>query len=111
MDDALRFIAAFGYAISQSTPHLYLSALPFSPEQSQIAQRFLPKYPRTITIATGKPIHWPSILFVSEEHTEAVNAVAFSPDQDYFVTGSSDKTICICDAETGNLVSGPLKDT
>ncbi|KXN87181.1 Vegetative incompatibility protein HET-E-1 [Leucoagaricus sp. SymC.cos] len=109
IDDALRFIAAFGYAIAQSTPHIYISALPFAPQHSKVAQRFLPKFPRTVRATTGKPIHWPSILFVSEEHYDAVNSVAFSPDQDYFVSGSSDKTICICDAETGNLISGPFE--
>ncbi|KAF5347992.1 hypothetical protein D9756_010129 [Leucocoprinus leucothites] len=107
--DALRFIAAFGYAISQSTPHLYISALPFAPRQSKVAQRFLPSFPRTIQVTTGKPTNWPSILFISEEHYDAVNSVALSPDQNYFVSGSNDKAICICDAETGNLVSGPFE--
>ncbi|KAF9449463.1 WD40 repeat-like protein [Macrolepiota fuliginosa MF-IS2] len=109
INDALRFVSVFGYAIGQSTPHIYVSALPFAPTNSHLAQRFLPKYTRTIKLTTGKPNNWPSILFVSEEHTQAVNSVAFSPDQENFVSGSSDKTICICDADTGDLVSGPFE--
>jgi hypothetical protein len=40
--DATKFVAAFSSPISQSTPHIYLSALPFAPKKSQVAQHFLP---------------------------------------------------------------------
>jgi hypothetical protein len=34
--DASKFVAAFGSVVSQSAPHLYLSALPFAPERSKL---------------------------------------------------------------------------
>ena len=37
--DAFRFISAFITPISQSTPHVYLSALPFTPEESHVARK------------------------------------------------------------------------
>src|ERR1700685_2579048 len=44
-------------------------------------------------------------------HTGGVLSIAFSPDGKQIVSGSWDKSICISDAETGEMVSGPLKDT
>ncbi|KAJ7236443.1 hypothetical protein B0H12DRAFT_1140412 [Mycena haematopus] len=38
--DAKRFVSFFGEAINQSAPHIYLSALVFAPEESEIAKRF-----------------------------------------------------------------------
>ncbi|KAJ7697158.1 hypothetical protein B0H17DRAFT_1130472 [Mycena rosella] len=40
--DASIFVAAFASIIAASAPHIYLSALPFSPVRSEIAQRFVP---------------------------------------------------------------------
>jgi hypothetical protein len=38
--DAQKFIRTFGGAISLSTPHLYVSAVPFSPKNSRISRKF-----------------------------------------------------------------------
>ncbi|KZT31350.1 hypothetical protein SISSUDRAFT_1103569, partial [Sistotremastrum suecicum HHB10207 ss-3] len=46
--DAVKFINAFATLISQSPPHLYLSALPFAPESSVVAKHFLPHFGNTI---------------------------------------------------------------
>ncbi|KAF8761304.1 WD40 repeat-like protein [Rhizoctonia solani] len=42
-------------------------------------------------------------------HRKEVNSVAFSPNGHYVASGSDDMTVCIWDAENGNLVLGPLK--
>jgi WD40 repeat protein len=55
------------------------------------------------------PTDWSSCVFTSEHHSDWVSSVAFSPDEKYFVSGSWDGTICICDSETGNLISGPFR--
>ncbi|KIJ23160.1 hypothetical protein M422DRAFT_196267, partial [Sphaerobolus stellatus SS14] len=41
-------------------------------------------------------------------HTRAVSSVAFSPDGQRIVSGSSDRTIRIWDAQTGTLIGDPL---
>ncbi|KAF8692453.1 hypothetical protein AX14_002495 [Amanita brunnescens Koide BX004] len=41
-------------------------------------------------------------------HTRSVNSVAFSQDSKRIVSGSPDETIRVWDAETGELVVGPL---
>ncbi|KAF5362457.1 hypothetical protein D9756_002737 [Leucocoprinus leucothites] len=106
--DALRFVAAFTIPIIQSAPHIYLSALPFAPEQSLVAKYFLPRFPRLLALDTGKPSHWSSCVFVSEHHRRAVTAITLSPDEKIFVSGDRDGTICIWDFETGILISGPF---
>ena len=42
-------------------------------------------------------------------HTSSVFSVAFSQDGQHIVSGSEDQTIQIWDAETGEVVVGPLK--
>ena len=41
-------------------------------------------------------------------HTEWVRSVAFSPDGQQIVSGSSDETICVWNAITGEIVAGPF---
>ncbi len=42
-------------------------------------------------------------------HDEGVNSVAYSPNGQYIISGSSDSTIRIWDAETGAPVGNPLR--
>jgi WD40 repeat protein len=106
--DAIRFVAAFTVVISQSAPHLYLSAVPFAPEQSKVAQQFLPHFPQTFSVNMGKAVHWPAFWAVLEGHSGTVNSVSFSHDGRRIVSGSDDCTIRIWDARTGVIVAGPF---
>ncbi|KAF5344554.1 hypothetical protein D9756_011524 [Leucocoprinus leucothites] len=103
--DALRFIAAFSVPITQSAPHIYLSALPFIPEESLVAKYFLPRFPRLLTLDTGKPSHWSSCVFVSEHNGGYITAIALSPDEKTFASKAAFDLICIWDSETGILIS------
>ena len=106
--DALRFISAFIVPISQSAPHVYLSALSFAPEQSHVAKQFRPKFPNTFVVTQGKPSQWPMVVFTAEHLKDYVYDVAFSPDESTFLYRSLD-TVYICDSETGHCISGPFK--
>jgi len=57
--DTLRFIRTFAPTILRSTPHLYLSALPFAPMQSRIFRKFAAKFPHTPRIVAGHVENWP----------------------------------------------------
>ncbi|KAL4074753.1 WD40-repeat-containing domain protein [Scleroderma yunnanense] len=107
--DVLRFIRTFGGAISQSTPHLYLSALPFCPKDSFISIQFSLKFPRIPQVVRGRDIHWPISQVTIKEHTSTVTTVAFSPDGTRIVSGSDDHTIRLWDAETGLTVGSSLE--
>ena len=105
--DALRFISAFIVPISESAPQIYLSALPFAPERSLVAERFCPRFPNTLTISDGRPPQWPMIAFVAEHCWDYVWCIALSPDQKTFVSISQSANIC--DSETGHCISDPFK--
>jgi WD40 repeat protein len=99
----------FGSAISQSTPHIYLSALSFAPEGSRVAEHYRPLFPKILKPRRGKAGDWPAIVAVMEGHTRSVTSVAFSQDGKHIVSGSRDETIRVWDSETGDVVLGPLE--
>jgi len=109
--DALRFISAFIIPISQSTPQIYLSALPFTPERSLVGEKFRPRFPNTLTISDGRPSQWPKNIFVAEHHKDDVECIVLSPDEKTFasISASFMTTSYICDSETGNCISGPFE--
>ncbi|KZP17812.1 WD40 repeat-like protein [Athelia psychrophila] len=107
--DAKMFVNVFAPAISQSAPHIYLSALPFAPTLSLVSRQYLPRYPSTIHLKSGSVQRWPSALKTLEGHKDWVRAVAYSPDGAHIVSGSDDNTIRIWDAETGEAVGEPLR--
>ena len=106
--DALRFVSAFIIPISQRAPHVYLSALPFTPEGSLVARKFCPRFPNTLAITRGKPSQWPSVVFTAEHHKDRVKRMIFSPDESTFAS-ISPQTMYVCDSETGHCISGPFK--
>ncbi|KAJ7142306.1 hypothetical protein C8R44DRAFT_846399 [Mycena epipterygia] len=59
--DAHKFIAAFAPVISQSAPHIYLSAIPSAPVQSLIRRQFSMFYPRALHFDGPSGENWPNI--------------------------------------------------
>lgn len=114
VEDALKFLDAFNTVMSQSLPHIYISALPFAPKSSKVAQRFRAQFPRLVCVEDGKFAEWPRVVFTVDEHEHeaSINCAVFSPnDQSKFIaSGSNDKTVRVWDAETGDLVSGPMDE-
>jgi len=106
--DALRFVSAFITPISQRAPHIYLSALPFAPEESYVVRKFCPRFPNTLAITQGKPSQWPMVMFTAEHHREYVRHMVFSPDERTFAS-ISPQTMYVCDSETGHCISGPFE--
>jgi WD40 repeat protein len=41
--------------------------------------------------------------------SKRIHSASFSPNGLYVVSGSSDRTVCVRDAQNGNLIFGPLK--
>ena len=90
------------------TPHLYISALPFSPAQSIIYKQFSPKHSNLAQIIDGGQPCWPNLQLPIRGHDAGVVSVTFSPDGKRIASGSLDKTICLWDAETGLQLGSPL---
>ncbi|KIM32684.1 hypothetical protein M408DRAFT_326443 [Serendipita vermifera MAFF 305830] len=97
--DMQKFVATFGSIISQSAPHVYLSALPFAPQKSAVSRQYSARWdPKT-----GETVMGPM-----KGHTDWVHSVAFSPDGRLLVSSSYDETILVWDTETSEVVAGPL---
>ena len=90
--DAQRFIRACGGAISHSTPHLYLSALAFSPERAPIA-RFVKSFIGLPKIVSGHRSMWSAMQGVIFGHMGCIACASFSSDGKRIVSGSGDNTI------------------
>ncbi|KAG2349201.1 hypothetical protein BDR05DRAFT_408106, partial [Suillus weaverae] len=86
--DVQRFVQVFSGMILHSTPHLYVSALPFSPIKSTIATRFNARFPNTLRLIHGRLVNWTAIQTVIRGHTSSVLSVSFSPDGTRIVSGS-----------------------
>ncbi|KAE9403797.1 WD40 repeat-like protein, partial [Gymnopus androsaceus JB14] len=108
VEDAIHFVTAFELPISESAPHIYLSALTAAPNQSLIAQEFSNQYSRTIEIVEGRSKKWSAALNVFQVN-RFVTSVVFSPDGHKIVSGSVDKTIRIWDSNTGKQLGNPLE--
>ena len=109
MADATKFVAAFATLMVQSVPHIYLSAIPFAPNQSLVAETFRQKYMNIVSVNSGKARHWPAIQKILRGHIHVVCSVTFSPDGSRIASTSRDKTIRVWDAETGDLIFKPLE--
>jgi len=114
--DALRFISVFIVPISQSASHVYLSALPFAPEESHVARKFRSRFPNTFVVTEGKSSQWSMAVFTAEHQKISVEKIAFSPDESTFLyTSESNRSskiaTYICDSETGRCILGPIYHT
>ncbi|EDR02557.1 uncharacterized protein LACBIDRAFT_393910 [Laccaria bicolor S238N-H82] len=108
--DANRFVMEFLEPITLAAPHIYLSALPFAPRNSNISLHFFKLFQKTMTVMMGQMEHWSERCFLRiADHDGAVKSVAFSPDGRHIVSGSDDKTVRVWDAQTGQTVMHPLK--
>ena len=91
--DGKKFVENFAGMIDVSTPHLYLSGLPFAPCKSILVTSLIPWFPKIAPVTVGQCVDWPTNQLVLQEHTSSVNSVAFSPDGRHIVSGSFDQTI------------------
>ncbi|KAH7345387.1 hypothetical protein B0J17DRAFT_712978 [Rhizoctonia solani] len=87
--DAYRFVFAFFDPIAASTPHIYISALAFAPEQSEIYRRLAPLFPNIATVTKGGDEAWPGWLR-SISHPDLISSLCVSPNGRLLVTGCHD---------------------
>ncbi|CAG7852581.1 Ribosome assembly protein 4 {ECO:0000303/PubMed:16221974} AltName: Full=Notchless protein homolog 1 {ECO:0000250/UniProtKB:Q9VPR4}; AltName: Full=Ribosome biogenesis factor RSA4 {ECO:0000303/PubMed:19737519} [Serendipita indica DSM 11827] len=109
MDQIRRFIMVFSVPIQESAPHIYISALPFTPTNSILHIEGAKMYSNTLCVTEGLEEMYPGLPSRLRGHEGEVSAVGFSPDGSQIVSGSSDNTIRLWDAATGQAVGEPLR--
>ncbi|KIO10747.1 hypothetical protein M404DRAFT_78784, partial [Pisolithus tinctorius Marx 270] len=107
--DGIKFLHNFGSVISHSTPHLYISALPFTPSATMLSRKLMPKFSCIVELSVGGLKEWPVAQLTLPGHTGWVRSVGFSPDGKRIVSGSDDRTVRVWDAERGVQIGGPLQ--
>ncbi|KAG8768048.1 hypothetical protein FRC12_005860 [Ceratobasidium sp. 428] len=107
-DDAYRFTLAFYDGISESAPHLYLSALAFAPVKSGIAQRLRSFFPNIPVVVSGGDEEWPPRL-QTRQVSSAITALKLTSDCSRIISGHIDGSIQVRDVDTGALVLDPIE--
>ena len=109
MKDASELASTFAPAISQSAPHVYITMIPFTMDESKISAHYARNASSLVQVETRGTKPQTSLLRVIGGHSGAVNSASFSPDGKRIASGSDDETVMIWDAETGEIVSGPFR--
>jgi len=109
MRDGQTFVASSREAIERSTPHIYITALPFAPKDSLIYQSFFPLYTGLISIETfGIGPHGGRLMMTLAGHDSAALSVAYSPNGRLLASGSEGGIIRIWDTRMGEEIMNPL---
>jgi WD40 repeat protein len=103
VQDAIRFLLRHYQTVSTWPLQVYSSAIVFSPATSVVRRENLDKIPHWLTNIPTVEEEWASLIQTLAGHSGMVLAVAFSPDGQRIASGSTDNTIKVWDATTGEV--------
>ncbi|CAE7123852.1 unnamed protein product [Rhizoctonia solani] len=105
--DARNFITWFAAnPCSQSTPHIYISALASCAKSSWVYQHYSQRTQGLASISVSG--HDESVLAVWNVDYE-VHSLAISPEGGHIATGSNNGGVRVYDIHTGTMVAGPFE--
>ncbi|KAF4612729.1 hypothetical protein D9613_011784 [Agrocybe pediades] len=107
--DAKDFVEAFSMgACSKSTPHIYISVLPFCYKSNFVYENYWPKTQGLIRVNGSTVNEIRSRPITTWKMHYEVESLAFSHNGTSFATGSRDG-VRIYDADSGEKIAGPFK--
>ncbi|KAF4612633.1 hypothetical protein D9613_011805 [Agrocybe pediades] len=109
--DAREFVEAFSMgACSKSTPHIYISALPFFYKSNFVYENYWTKTRGLITVDGSSVKEKNSRPIATWKMDYWVESIAFSHDGATFATGSTGSRdgVRIHDADSGEILAGPF---
>ncbi|CAG7851213.1 Vegetative incompatibility protein HET-E-1 [Serendipita indica DSM 11827] len=107
--DIGRFMMAFLVPIQESIPHIYISALPFTPGTSKLRTECLNSYQHTLAVTRGLEEGHHGLLMTLRGFKYSVAALAFSPDGSHIASDTGGNAIRLWDIESGQPLGEPLQ--
>ena len=105
--DCTKFVGNFSGIIEKSTPHLYLSALPFALSKSMMPGQLLDRFPGIAKVIVGQHYDWPRSQQVLQVHKAEVTKVASSVGGGHAVPGPVNRITKLGDVSTVDQVIIP----
>ncbi|KAI0056849.1 WD40 repeat-like protein [Artomyces pyxidatus] len=102
--EASRFALNFMDPMALSVPHIYLSAFPFLPKESTLAQQYQGQFSKTLRVVDEHGIRWPPLRSAFSTKTY-IYSLALSPDGTRIAGGGSGNELQIWQIATGQLIS------
>ncbi|CAE6486732.1 unnamed protein product, partial [Rhizoctonia solani] len=110
VEDAHNFITGFASSeASQSTPHIYISSLPFCPRSSTVYKNYWNRTRGLLELKGSLMERREGAPLATWDIGSSVHSVAYSPDGTRVAAGCDDDTVKILNAHDGTLVVDPLE--
>ncbi|KAF8690196.1 WD40 repeat-like protein, partial [Rhizoctonia solani] len=110
LNDSWIFVSTFAAGSgSQSTPHIYISALAFCHPSSWVSQQYKGCTRQLLSLAGSAVEGSPTALLATWRMQSRPVCVAFSSGGSRLAIGFGDGTVCIVHAHNGAVAIGPLK--
>ncbi|KAG8761749.1 hypothetical protein FRC11_013319, partial [Ceratobasidium sp. 423] len=110
VEDARNFVMSFANSpASQSTPHIYISSLPFCPRSSSVYRNYWHRTRGLLELKGSLMEQRESAALATWNIGLAITSAAYSPDGTRIAVGCNDLTIRILNAHDGTPLFDPLR--
>ncbi|KAB5592631.1 Vegetative incompatibility protein HET-E-1 [Ceratobasidium theobromae] len=108
--DAYKFVARFAaHAISLSTPHIYISALPLCPPSSTVSLHYRERMQGLMEVKGTAITQLGRAPLATWTSKTLINSVEYSPDGAQVVCGGFEHPICIRNVHSGKVMVDSFK--